>query len=72
MNKHGGPGQAHYAIMGYPTPYFGPSTPQGGNQITTFDVGAFPYWKKTGHIAPEEWKNMAEQARQELEAQSAQ
>ena len=72
MNKHGGPGQAHYAMMGFPTPYFGPSTPQGGNKISTWDMNIFPRWKKTGHRTPEEWKSMVEQARKELEAQPMQ
>ena len=61
MNKHGGPGQAHFAMMGYPTPYFGPATPQKENAITTFDIGSFPFWRKVGHRTPEEWKSMVGQ-----------
>ena len=61
MNKHGGPGQAHYAMMGYPSPYFGLPSPQKEDVITIFDIGAFPFWKKVGHITPKEWNGLAEQ-----------
>lgn len=44
MNKFGGPGQAHYAMSGCPTPIFSP--PDSENKITMLDTMSFPYWKK--------------------------
>ena len=60
MNPHGGPGQALWAQMGYPTPEFGPPTPIKEDVITVFDLPSFPSWKKVGHRTPQEWKEMVD------------
>lgn len=58
MNKYGGPGQAHYAMAGCPTPEFQTPTPWDRKLFFSFDVGMFPPWSKVGHRGPEEWKEM--------------
>lgn len=69
MNKHGGPGMAHYAIMGMPSPIFGPTSPKEGNMITYIDPQILS-WQKIGHRTPEEWKGMIEEVKRELAGQS--
>lgn len=50
MNEDGGPGQEHFANMGYPTPQFIPAVPQLVLHIIHFDLQIFPRWEKAGHL----------------------